>query len=293
MPEKRRSFLPPSASAIFVDREHPKQTFEAAARAIPTKGCLLRTWYGVGGQGKTALSRELFRISSAEVEPSYKHLRRAMLDLHKRPLTDADHLLVWIRNAFSKTGIYFPAFDLAFAIMWQKTRGEEPLPTFENPWLFRTGETLAESVPDAVTFVREMVETTAETIPLLGFLMKKGSEWAFERGKQAWLDRTRPQLQKFYRKGVLIEDHEMSDLMPWMLAQDINQHLTSHPADRFVLFVDEYERVMEGAGTGARWQENKFDSHMRHSSLKQMAFWRSSFPANAFTGKKIQRGVKT
>ena len=190
MPEPRSNPIARSASTIFVDREDPKRTFEKAALSIPREGCLLRTWYGVGGQGKTALARELFRISSDEVEPSYAHVRRAMVDFHERSLTDPDRLLVWIRNAFSRAGAIFPAFDLAFAIMWEKTRGEEPLPNFENAWLFRTGEVLSESLPDAVTFTRELMENTAETIPVLGFLLKKGSQWALNRGKQSGLEKT-------------------------------------------------------------------------------------------------------
>ncbi|WP_177218669.1 tetratricopeptide repeat protein [Donghicola eburneus] len=246
-----------------MDREDPKRTFEKALLSIPRDGCLVRTWYGVGGQGKTALARELFRMSSEEVDPSYAHLRRAMVDLHARPVTDPDHLLVWIRNAFCRSGVKFPAFDLAFAIMWEKTRGEEPLPKFENAWLFRTGEGFAEAVPDAVTLTRELVADTTQTIPLLGPLLKKGSQWAFDRGKRAWLEKTRSQLKHLYRDGQMIESYEMSDLMPWMLAQDLNYHLEQNPEHRFVLFVDEYERVMDKGGTGARWRENHFDAHMR------------------------------
>ncbi len=263
MPPRRRDFSASEASIVFVDREEPKQTFEKAVLSIPGEGCSLRTWYGVGGQGKTALARELFRISSVDVEPSYAHLRRAMLDLHGRPKTDPDRLLVWIRNGFAKAGVSFPAFDLAFAIMWQMTRGEEALPNFERAWLHRTSDALSEAVPDTVTITREFLEEFAETIPGLGFLIKRGTNWAFEKGKRAWLERTRSQLKEMYRQGELREPHELSALMPWMLAQDLNRHLADHPDDRFVLFIDEYETLMDGAGTGARWSENPFDRHMR------------------------------
>ena len=259
LPPRRR----PSASTIFVDRDPPKRVFEDAALGIPAEGCLVRVWHGVGGQGKTALARELFRMSDGAVDPSYRHLRRAMLDLHDRPKTDPDRLLVWCRNAFARAGLAFPAFDLAFAIMWERTRGDEPLPKFENPWLQRTGETVAEATPDVVQVTRELVEEFVDTIPALGFLLRRGASWGFDRGKRAWLERTRPQLAELYRDGMPIEDHELSALMPWMLAQDLNRHLADHPDERFVLFIDEYERVTEGAGTGARWRENPFDARMR------------------------------
>ncbi|WP_300009586.1 tetratricopeptide repeat protein [uncultured Roseobacter sp.] len=252
-----------SASTIFVDREEPKRTFERAVFAIPEDSAIIRTWYGVGGQGKTALARELFRMSSKEADPSFAHLRRAMLDLHGRPKTDPDRLMVWVRNAFARSGVAFRAFDLAFAVMWEKTRGEEPMPTFESPWLHRTGEAVTDALPEVITLTREFIEETAGTVPVLGYLLKRGSGWAIDRGKAAWIKQTHAQLQALYRDGQMIANYEMSALMPWMLAQDLNRHIADYPDERFVLFVDEYESVMEGAGTGARWRENPFDASMR------------------------------
>ena len=74
----------PAANKIFVDRETPQRTFEDAAFAIPADRSIVRVFYGVGGQGKTALCRELWRKTDPTVEPSYLFLRRAELDLHGR-----------------------------------------------------------------------------------------------------------------------------------------------------------------------------------------------------------------
>ncbi len=263
MPPSRKALTKDISETIFVDRSGPKRSFEDAVFNMKPDGCTIRTFYGVGGEGKTALARELFRISSPDFEPSYSNLKRAMLDLHGRPKTDPDLLLVWIRNEFAKTGVSFPAFDLAFAIMWQRTRGEEALPNFENPWLRRTGDILDEAAPDVVAFTRELVESTVETIPLLGFLVTKGSKWVLDEGKKSYLRKTREQLEAFYRGGQLIEAYEMSDILPWMLAQDVNSHVEEHPCDRFVLFIDEYEGVFDGGGAGPVWQENRFDKHLR------------------------------
>lgn len=252
------------ASTIFVGREHWKRVFEDAVLNIPREGCALITWCGAGGQGKTALARELYRISSADEDPTYSFLRRGFLDLHKRSLTDADRLLVWLRNAFAEAGVNTPAFDLAFAVMWQLTRGDEELPKFVRPWLRRTTDTISDAHSDAVFISRDTLESLDLQIPILGLLIKQGVRWAFDKGKVAWIERSRQHLQALYRDGRLIEDYEMSELMPWMLAQDLNQHLTNAPEERFVLFVDEYERVTEGAGTGSRWRQNPFDDYMRN-----------------------------
>ncbi|WP_444462951.1 hypothetical protein [Rhodobacter capsulatus] len=263
MAQPRKDFERRSAATIFVDRQEPKQTFVDAAASIPTQGCIIRTWYGVGGQGKTALARELFRMATRSEDRRFAHLRCAMLDLHNRSLTDPDLLLIWIRNAMSRAGIAFPAFDLAFAIMWEQTRGAENLPVIENSWLSRSGELVSENANDFVTLTREFLSEQASTIPVLGFLIKKGSIWAIDKAKKSWIKRAHTHVNVLYRDGKLIEPHEMSEAMPWILAQDLNAHLVAHPEDRFVLFVDEYERVHEGAGTGAKWRDNRLDNCLR------------------------------
>jgi len=253
---------PQSKPDIFVDRLSHQREFDEAALTIPASGCALRVWHGVGGQGKSALARKLFH--QATTDPGHAHIRAAMLNLHGRVKTDADRLMVWLRNELASAGVETAAFDLAFAIMWEKTRGDEPLPKFEKPWLMRSGEGLAEqAIPEAITLTRELIEQTAETIPGLGFLVKKGLSWSVEKSKKAWLTRSREHLQALYSDGQLLADHEMADLMPWMLAQDLNRHRAKNPAERFALFVDEYENVAAGAGTGRRWQDNVFDRHLR------------------------------
>ena len=137
MAPPRRGQLP-AANRIFVDREAPQRVFEEAAFSIPSDRSIVRVFYGVGGQGKTALCRELMRRTGAAVEPAFAFLRRAELDLHGRSKEDPDRLLVWIRNGFADAGVAFPCFDLAFAIAWEATRGDEPLPVFVKQWLSRT-----------------------------------------------------------------------------------------------------------------------------------------------------------
>ena len=47
-------------------------------------------------------------------------------------------LLVWIRNGFADAGVVLPCFDLALALMWEGTRGEQAFPTLTKPWLARS-----------------------------------------------------------------------------------------------------------------------------------------------------------
>jgi hypothetical protein len=243
-----------------------------AAFAIPADRAIIRVFYGVGGQGKTALCRELMRKTDASVEPSYSFLRRSVLDLHGRQKSDPDLLLVWIRNGFADAGVVLPCFDLALALMWEGTRGEQAFPTLTKPWLARSTKATQGAVDEGASEIKKLLgsETATELlgeavghIPGVGFLVKRVSNWVIDKTKRAYLERTREALQRLYREGELKPPYELSELLPWMLAQDLNYHLAQSPAERFVLFIDEYERGFEQGGAGACWKENPFDNHMR------------------------------
>ncbi|MGB8899012.1 MAG: tetratricopeptide repeat protein [Methylocella sp.] len=261
----------PAANKIFVDREPPQNIFEKAAFAIPADRSIVRVFYGVGGQGKTALCRELWRKTDSAVEPSYAFLRRAELDLHGRQKDDPDLLLVWIRNGFAEAGVNLPAFDLALAITWEETRGEQPFPKLNRPWLRRITTATDTALDEASQELRfwlhsemasKIVGEVAREFPGVGLVPRIGG-WAIDKAKRFYLERTRDELKELYRAGELKKPYELSALLPWMLAQDLNHHLAAHPEDRFILFIDEYERVFDEAGAGARWKENQFDTHFR------------------------------
>jgi hypothetical protein len=262
----------PAVNKIFVDREPPQRLFEKAVFGIPSDRAVIRVFYGVGGQGKTALCRELLRKTAASVDPSYSFLRRAVLDLHGRSKTDPDLLLVWIRNAFAESDITFPCFDLALALMWEGTRSEQPFPALTKPWLGRSLKMAKDASDEGASkaadwlhsdTAKELLGEAVSEIPGIGFVLKRLGTWVIDKTKRAYFERTRKHLQRLYKEGELKPAYEISQLLPWMLAQDLNYHLEQNPTDRFVLFIDEYERVFEQGGASARWNESPFDEHMR------------------------------
>ncbi|HXW71234.1 MAG TPA: tetratricopeptide repeat protein [Methylocella sp.] len=271
MPPPRQASLP-KANKIFVDREGPHRIFEDAAFSIPPDSAIICVFYGPGGEGKTALCRELMRKTDASVEPSYAFLRRAHLDLHGRVKTDPDLLLVWIRNEFATAGIAFPCFDFAFALAWAKARGEEALPRFVNPWLGRVSKAAQGAVGETASAgagwlhsdsAKELLGDAIGSVPGVGFALKYLGGFVIDKTKRAYLERTYEPLQRLKKDGDLKPAYELSALLPGMLAQDFNDHLSRHPEERFVLFIDEYERVFDQGGAAARWAENPFDKHMR------------------------------
>jgi tetratricopeptide (TPR) repeat protein len=260
MPPPRLRSLP-VANKVFVNREGPLRVFENAAFDIPADSAKLLTFYGIGGQGKTALCRELMQKTNSD--PSYGFLRRAELDLHGKPKTDPDLLLVWIRNGFADAGVALPCFDLALAIVWETTRGEQPFPKLSRAWLGKAKDFAGEGAAGASKAAQESLGEAIAEIPAIGFLVKKISGWVIDKAHRAYLHQSREALQELYRDSELKKPYELSELLPWMLAQDLNHHLAGHSKERFVLFIDEYERVFDEGSAGSLLRENPFDRHLR------------------------------
>jgi hypothetical protein len=207
----RESSLP-SANRVFVDRDAPQRIFEKAAFSIPADRAIIRVFHGAGGQGKTALCRELMRKTDVSVEPSYGFLRRALLDLHGRPKTDPDLMLVWIRNAFADAGVFLPCFDLSLALVWQGTRGEEVFPVLTRPWLARSTKAAKGAVGEGATQLQHWLgsETATELlgdavgqIPGVGFIFKSLGGWIIDKSKRLYLESTREPLQRLYENQQL------------------------------------------------------------------------------------------
>ena len=260
MAEPRRDVS--KTARIFVNREGPIDTIERAVAELGDRHSKVLVFYGPGGQGKTALCRHMAqRLSPTAQAENRAALRVAELDLHGRDKSDADRLLVWIRNGFVRAGVSCPAFDLAFVMAWQANRSEELLPKFEKPWLAKTQEPGGDGAGGKAVW--EVAQKTPKSIPLPGPLLRRGARWFMERFKPTPLHRVSKHLAKLYVGDRLKAPQELSALMPWILAQDLNEHLARHTGDRFVLLVDEYERVFDQGGAGQHAQENPFDRSMR------------------------------
>ena len=153
--------------------------------------------------------------------------------------------------------------------MWEGTRGEQAFPTLTKPWLARSTKAAQGVVDEGASEIKkflggaapELLGEAVGQIPF-GFVFKRIGNWAIDKTKRAYLERTRESSQRLYGEGELRPPYELSELLPWMLAQDLNYHLAHNPADRFVLFIDEYERVFEQGGAGIL-KENPFDDHIR------------------------------
>lgn len=184
---------------VFVNRQGPKRKFEDIAVGLPAQGSTVLTFHGPGGQGKTALCDELFRLTAGDGEPRYSHLRTAKIDLANKAVQDRTLMLVRIRNQFAKTGVAFPVFDIALGLAWKGKRGEEPFPELESPWLGKTSGVLADMAPEALRSFRELTEKSVETIPGFGPLAIRSIKALTKGAKGLYLNKTRTALEQLQR----------------------------------------------------------------------------------------------
>ncbi len=196
-------------------------------------------------------------------EHIYKNHRFARLDLHGKSKSDPDIFMVWIRNEFAKAGIVFPVFDIALALLWESSRAEQEFPKLTNGFLSKSKKTLEIISPDLIKSGIELASETLESIPGLGPSLQKLGGWVFDKSKTKYLEGTRDHFKALYSIGSeLKKPYELAQLLPVILAKELNYYLDKNPEERFVLLIDAYESVLDGAGTG-RMQENLFDRRLR------------------------------
>lgn len=123
------------------------------------------TYYGIGGIGKTVLSKRLERWLLGELPPATEWgvppafdqaVRTARIDFHGSKVVSPVDILLCLRAAVAGKGRRFPAFDVGLAAWWTLARPGTPLPRLPATGGFdvRTQivDTLGDVIGDAVGF---------------------------------------------------------------------------------------------------------------------------------------------
>jgi len=242
------------------------ERFEDTLLNIPADGCSLLTFYGPGGQGKTKLCRELFRRSDYRMNADF--IKRAHLDLHDKLKTDSDKVLIWIRNAFAKyaeQALSFPTFDLAFSYYWEEVRREDTPPRLINPGFHTASEAVGEAGTDIGEFLNDLWKDSIDTIPGVKTIYKWVSQKGLKSAHELYLKQVRPETlaELFDDRGQPRDVQSIKPKLAWFLAQDLNHYLKRHPQSRFVLLIDEYERIASEGGASTALEDNAFDKNFR------------------------------
>lgn len=272
----RYSSAKAKAARVFVGRSLEAKIFWEAVRTLrDERRFVLRTFYGPGGQGKTALCNELYRQSTEKNEKTHDIIS-TKIDLHTNPPQGRLHALLSIRNAIARvTGAIFPCFDLAYADYWSQTNPGTPPAILGSQQLSPTmgdvGTSMGDLVSDiasqgaeaAVGSIGDVLLDGLSSIPILGPVLRRTTNWAVAKGYEEYLVRNHRALSSLYAGGRRPPLDQISAHLPDLLAHELSLHLGRKNDASFILFIDEYEATMPGGGTKQRTKSDPWDSALR------------------------------
>ncbi|MBN8552301.1 MAG: tetratricopeptide repeat protein [Caulobacterales bacterium] len=234
-----------SASELFTDREDHRARFGRALDDVQALDVYrVVTWYGVGGQGKSALQAEfgrmLERARGQWVNARGRRLASGLVDLENPANRNPAQALLSLRLQLAEHGgLTFPAFDLAFARYFSLDQpGKDIRAT--HPELFRAGS-------EVLSDVLGLAEDVANVIPGYAFLTKYGAKLA-ARGAEAmqtWWDRR--------GRALLVGIDELSidqlaGALPKYLGYDLCEAMAADRGPRVVIRFDTHEALWRDRG---------------------------------------------
>lgn len=252
-----------SASRIFTDREDAQRAFLSAVETPQGPGDYrVLNWFGVGGQGKTALCRELQRLlktMGAERGRPFRHLGWATLDFESQSLRHLEEAMLSLRLQLAATGGgRYPAFDVAFARYFALVNPGADMRK-RHPELFRGESEILDDMLDWSEAGVEAVTTAASVfLPGVNILYKYGARLA-GRVREWWEQRGKTVLQGL---DDLTAD-QVRQRLPTYLGADLCDLLVSRPETRLVVFLDTYEALWRDRARGRGLTSFRVDEWVR------------------------------
>jgi tetratricopeptide (TPR) repeat protein len=229
------------AKRIFTNRQKPLAlAWKAIGQEQVREEYRVVSWYGVGGQGKSSLCKEIAKrfLDNEEVlaasldfeEPEHRRLEGAMLKL---------------RGDLGKSRtLAFPMFDLAYATYFSHQYGKDIRKV--HPQLFREGE--SEIVDDLIDWAEAGAEVVAEgaglLIPGANLIYKYGMRL---KGRlQDWWSRqaVKDQVAKLNE----LSTGELASRLPEFLGFDLWMARENPDCPRIVISIDTYEKLWASEG---------------------------------------------
>lgn len=200
--------------------------------------------YGIGGQGKTALSRQFLKQLQAMRDENGKHIAFASLNFEVETYRrDSSLALLSLRHQLRKQGIIFPAFDTAFGRYFTLTQQGRDIEKVHPELFYQPNEILSDAegaAGDILGSIGGMVGDLVGDIPGVGSILKntgklssKLKRWWERRGKQVLvgLDQLEP-----YDITVKLPTYFAADVYDWLS----DEH---HSKRRLTLVLDTYEAL--------------------------------------------------
>ena len=231
-----------AATRRFTDRDEPRQRFRQALQEDPPPHCRVLVWYGVGGQGKTALRSEFQTLIQAARQSKTQDIALAVVDFERpRPRHDPVDAMLHLRIGLAVDGLGgFPAFDVAFAELFRREYPGEDLRA-RHPQLFRKYRS------EQMVGLLELAEDIADEIPGATLIYKLGTRlvgWAREWWATAEAKQLVGEIQA-------LPAHRLRERLPAYLGADLRRALERPDAPRVVLMLDTYEALWRDTPRGA------------------------------------------
>lgn len=239
MPQQSRFQRPykrPQAEDVFTDREKSFALFRNARDEIEPDRPKLLVFFGIGGQGKSALCDALIRhLEKEEPRRAAFGLLRINDDNYERP---HEALLDLRLSIGENSGISFHAFDIAFALFWKQAYPEQDL---RNYRIGRISRLMDNNLPD---FVKMMNDFMADHAPssTLSFIFR-ASRWLDEKRQHKQAERTFPLLRELHERDKVMPPDQLAERLPLFLAVDLEAYLKKKPEQKAIVFIDEYEQL--------------------------------------------------
>src|SRR5689334_10431645 len=254
-----------SALRIFTDRDKARAEFlEAVKTAQARDEYKVLNWYGIGGQGKTALRQELEKtLERLQRDPSilsvYRVFRWGCVNFEETTMRQLETAILTLRRQLARDGgISFPAFAVAFARYFALINpGVDMRQAY--PDLFHSDN---EILVDLIDWGKEGFEASTAVasifLPGAHVLYKYGARLA---GRLAdwWDQRGRQVLQGLDDLNA----DQLRQRLPTYLGADLCYHLADSPSDRLVIFLDAYEHLWEDRGSDVDYSGFRVDEWVR------------------------------
>jgi hypothetical protein len=221
------------------------------------------TFYGVGGLGKTEVSRRLERWLRHELggntdwglaPATARPILTTRIDLAERELVDIERIVVELRSTLGALDVQPSAFDIALTLWWQQYHGSVPTIRSARPSARTESDSLtddiAEQLKDTATVVAEELGATFGLADLGLRVARRVTSAVRERRRRLAAEDNpwfQPTLQALEQRA----DLDALSRLPVLLRHDLRR-LPHDERPLWVVFVDTYEHAN---GDGDRERE--------------------------------------
>lgn len=244
--DQRRSSLI-TVDEVFVDRAPYLAAFDGALRAlwdrpepaglagVPRRNVL--AFHGLGGIGKSTLSQELQRRFHRH--DTDRQRLSCRIDLDDGTLADLETCVIALRGTLGEAVSSCPAFDLSFAVYWERRHPGVPLRSAlaRNSALARFNQSLA---------LAEQVDTTLDAllgpVPLAGLARRTAALLIDRIRERQSRERLLAECPGFAELVGAEDPADMLPFLPAMLSWDLAEH-RRRKALEVVVFLDTFERI--------------------------------------------------